>query len=328
MSSRVAEEDRVLNVFALSNRATKQTDLQIHNISKENLQIGVSREQYIKEHKAEYIKEHGLPSNYKLTQHDKGQIAKLHDWGEYHKFKSCATGFAHYCRAEFGVKDIHDIKPEMASSFAVALGDLEYAKNTVVGYLTQVEKLGAFIGVDFHSNIQAFKKSADFKSLEEKDTKTRAFENPRAVIDALSSINSRADIAEKTTFSAHLAERYGLRISDCCHFRCVGNFQIFYNSKNGMKTSKTLSPQDYARAQALAGTDGKYNLSVNTLKDCVSRACATLGIQGSMHSFRHNFAQNAYSDLRAQGLTHKSACLVVSHEMNHSRAGITECYLR
>lgn len=324
--SRINEDLRVLEVFSLSNRASKRMDLQIHDISKAHLYIGEKKGEYIEKHKAEYMKEKGID---KLNAHDKGQIAQLHSWADYHKFKSCNMGFAHYVRNVYGVKNIVDFRPEFGRAFLSELADLGYSKNTVNGYITQMEKLGAFTGVNYHSAIKGYRRTEEYKSLEEKDTTTRAYENPQKIIEALSNIGAREITVDKAQFSASLSLNYGLRVSDACHFKLLANNQILYNSKNGMKTTKTLTPQDYVRAESLS-VNGKYNMSVNTLKDCWAKACRVAGVEpGGLHGLRHNFGQNLYNDLTVnKGLQHRAACLIVSHEMNHTRPGITETYLR
>ena len=310
MAERIDKQDQILQVFQISNRAAKQIDPQVHAISKENLLIGVDRSSFVKEQAATYKQQNFLPSDYKLTAHDRGQIAKLHDWDAYHKFKSAITGFSHYCRAEFNVKDITaDIKPSMVSSFLSELSDLGYSKNSVDGYISQIEKFGAFTNQDFHKETLAFKRSDEYKSLELKDTAPRAYAAPQRIINALGDLPSRevggVMISEKTQLAASLSLNYGLRVGDSCHFKLIGNNQIFYNSKNGMKTVKTLAPQDYARAQQLS-QNGRFDLSVNTIKDAWSRACKVAGVENNgIHGLRHNFCQNLYNDLRAKDLDHR-----------------------
>ena len=95
-----------------------------------------------------------------------------------------------------------------------------------------------------------------------------------------------------------------------------------------MKTTRVISPELHAKAASLA-VDGKFNLSVHTMKDCWSRACAVAGTENTgFHGLRHTFAQRLYTDLIGRGLSHGEACSIVSHEMNHSRSEITEVYLR
>lgn len=326
---RIDRENQILEVFRISNRAADRIDPQVHEIAKGALAIGIDRGEYVKAHADEYKQKNGLPADHKLTVHDKGQIAKIHSWVDYHRFSSCIKGFAHYCKAEFNIKTLSDITPSMVSSFCATLSDLGYSRNSVAGYLSQIDKLGALTGHNYYNAIKEYKRSDDYKTLVNKDTQTRAYKDPTRIIDSLSNIGANADTVSKTQFSTQLALNYGLRASDCCHFKCIGDNKIMYNSKNGMKTIKILSPADYARAQSLAGADGKYNLSVNTLKDCWSRACSAAGVENNgLHGLRHNFAQNLYNDLISRGLNHKQACLVVSHEMNHSRPEITETYLR
>lgn len=336
MSSRIDVESQIMQVYHISNRAADVLDPQIHAIAKEHLEIGVKKSEYIEKHADEYRAAHGIPQDKNLTMHDKGQISQLHSWDEYHKFKSCITGFSHYCCAEYGVKRdfIGDVRPDMVRSFLSDLADLGYPKNTVNGYITQIEKLGAFIGKDFHAEIKDYKRSDEYKTLENKDINTRAYEDPQSIINALRDINTGigrdgSATVDKVQYAAQMSLNYGLRAGDACHFKILPDNQILYNSKNGMKTIKTISAVDYNKALELAKGAGRVDLSVNTLKDCWSRACSAAGVENSgLHGLRHNFCQNLYNNLVAKGLNHKEACAICSKEMNHSRPEITETYLR
>lgn len=313
MAGRISKNSEIDAVFPISNRAAKSIDYQVYNVAKENLHIGLSK-------RAEYDKLK-RENNGKITPHGKGQNTGFHSWDTYHKYKSEFQTFAHYCRAEFGVKDIHDIKSSMAVSFCQELGNLKYAKNTVNSFCSAIEKFGSFLKIDFHADLQGYKKTEDYKALESKDTNTRAYSNPQNIIDTIGNA--------KAQFSAHLALCYGLRISDACHFRLDGD-KILFNSKNGMKTEKTLLPQDATRAADLVDGNGKYNLSTSTMKTCWVRACAANNVENTgFHGLRHTFCQNLHNDLTSnKELSHQEACLICSHEMNHSRPDITETYLR
>jgi len=216
----------------------------------------------------------------------------------------------------------------MAADFCQRLSDLGYSKNSVNGFVSSLEKFGAFLKKDFHEALKDFKHTAAYMSLEKKDVNTRAYADPTKIIDKLSDIKCQNGIAEKTTLAANISLFYGLRINDSCHFRVLDGNRIAYNSKNGMKTTRVISPELHAKAQALS-ENGKFNLSVHTMKDCWARACAAVNTENTgFHGLRHTFAQRLYTDLIGRGLSHNQACSIVSHEMNHSRAEITETYLR
>ncbi len=318
MANRVATE--IEDTFEISNRMTKRLDLETNNLAKANLRIGESRRDACNALKAD----HGG----KITAHARGQGTGFHSWETYRKYRDCFKTFAHYCNGVHGVKHIADIKPQMAVAFCEKLHDLGYSKNSVNGFVSSLEKFGSFLRIDFHEALKDFKHTASYKTLEVKDVNTRAYVAPDKIIDKLSDIKCQNGIAEKTTLAANLALHYGLRVNDCCHFRVLDGNRIVYNSKNGMKTTRVISPELHAKAASLA-VDGKFNLSVNTMKDCWARACKVSGAENTgFHGLRHTFAQRLYTDLIGRGLSHGEACSVVSHEMNHSRSEITEVYLR
>ena len=320
MSHRIDKENEINELFPISNRAARSIDLQVNSLAKEHLRIGTSK------HAAhERIKEE---NGGKLSAHDRGQGTEFHSWATYHKYRSDFKSFAHYCRSEYGIKKIHDIEPRMVSSFCRELVDIGYSKNSFCSFCSAIEKFGSFMKIDFHPALQEFKKSEDYRSLVAKDVDTRAYSNPETIIAAIKEISALDATVEKVSFSAHLSLIYGLRINDACHFRLSGN-RIAFNSKNGMKTIKELTPKDAEKAATLVDARGSYNISTNTASDVWSKACDKAGVENhSWHGLRHNFCQNEYNSLREKGLTHREACIVCSHEMNHSRPGITETYLR
>ncbi len=320
MAKRV--EESVMDVFEVSNNTAKKLDYQVDNIAKAHLQIGVGRGDYAKQQ----CEAQGIE---RPTSHDRGQNSQLHSWAEFHKFKSAITSLAHFGNSEFGLKRVTDISPKMVTAFLNTVADMGYSKNSVNGFITQIEKFASFYKMPLHEKaIVPFKQSDIYKNVGRKDTETRSYAHPEKVIEALGNIGSSEAIAEKMQFSASLALNYGLRINDACHFKIRPDGKILYNSKNGMRTIKVLSPSDYAKAQALS-EHGKYNLNVNTIKSAWGKACDQAGeSRTGLHGLRHNFAQNLYNELRNKGLSHKEASLVCSKELNHSRPEITEKYLR
>lgn len=318
--SRVNES--ILDIYEISNKATKRIDYQVDKIAKDHLAINTRKGEFAEKQ----CKAAGIENP---TMHDKGQHTLLHSWNEYHKFKSAIISVAHYYKVEFGLKRVTDISPKMITAFLNTVADRGYSKNSVNGFISQIEKLASFYKMPLHEkSVVPFKQSDAYKNLERKDTQTRAYANPECIINELGNVGSKKENVEKMQFSASLSLNYGLRINDACHFKILPENKILYNSKNGMKTVKVLSSTDHAKASALAD-GGKYNLSVNTLKAAWSKACVKANENKTgFHGLRHNFCQNLYSNLRDRGLSHVDACRICSKEMNHTRPGITETYLR
>lgn len=318
MATRVAQ--KIEDTFEISHRMEKRLDLETNDLAKANLHIGKSRREACNAFKAE--------NGGKISTHEKGQNTGFHSWGSFHKYRDCFKTFAHYCAAVYEVKHISDIKPHMSVAFCEKLHDLGYSKNSVNGFVSSIEKFGAFLKIDFHGALKEYKHTKAYKTLEVKDVNTRAYEMPQIIIDKLKDLKCQIGIAEKTTLSAQLALNYGLRINDACHFKVLDGNRIAFNSKNGMKTTRTISPEDHAKAASLA-ENGRFNLSVNTMKGCWSRACKAAGFENTgFHGLRHCYAQDTYTALIGRGLNHAEASSIVSHELNHSRPSITEVYLR
>lgn len=53
-----------------------------------------------------------------------------------------------------------------------------------------------------------------------------------------------------------------------------------------------------------------------------------LGWSHGAHGLRHSYAQNRMDELQQQGFLYQEALEIVSQEMGHFRASITEVYLR
>ena len=302
----------------LPQRWEKNMRYQVNQLIKDSgvMQIGVSRHNYVRAQAAEK----GIE---RPDEHQRGQLGGIHSWGTYHKFQSCNITFARFCRAEYGIKNIRQITPQMVSGFLERLSELNYSRNSVNGYITQLEKMASIMpqtAQGWHEAVKEFKSTDAYKGTERKDTSARAYENPRAIVEAIS--DPKAQVA------ASLCLDYGLRRGDACHFKLEGD-KLLCNSKNGMKTTHTLSPQDAAKIRPYLDEHGRFDMKDRTLSRRFEAACASLRVHcNGIHGLRHNYAQGRYAELRQEGKTTHAARLKVSEEMNHQRDGITRAYLR
>ncbi len=307
-------ETKIKDEIEISHRSEKDIAYQVGKIAMELNHCGESKRDEIKAAAAEAGK--------RLNAHERGQATGIHSWETHDKFQTDNKILAGWCRSEFGIKYIGQITPEMVGGFLTRLSELGYAKNTINGYCTQAEKLAAALGKgdSWHNAIKEYKSSGVYAGVEEKDTSHRAYDNPREIIAAIGN--------EKAQVAASLALNYGLRKSDCCHFR-LDEQKLLVNSKNGMKTTHFLNPAEATRIKPFLNEGGRFNLSQNTLDKAFRSACAKVGeVCNGLHGLRHNYAQGSYISHRASGMSHDASMLATAEEMNHSRPGITETYLR
>ncbi len=307
-------ETRITDEIEISKRSEKDIAFQVGKIAAEINHCGES--------KRDEIKAAAATAGHNLNAHEKGQSTGIHSWATHEKFQGNCKILAGWCRSEFGIKRLEQIEPRMVGAFCNRLAELGYARNTINGYITAAEKLGAALekGETWHTAIKEYKNGDSYKETEQKDQAARAYQSPREIIAAIDN--------PKVAVAAGIALNYGLRISDCCHFSLKNN-RLWCNSKNGMKTSHELRPEDSARIQPYLSESGRFDLSQNTADKAFRDACTASGEQcNGLHGLRHNYAQASYTAHRADGMSHEASLLATAKEMNHSRPEITETYLR
>lgn len=165
-------------------------------------------------------------------------------------------------------------------------------------------------------------------------SRIKAYENPAAVIREIANAPSRAhsDMNARAALVAEIQLRVGLRVDNARSFELLPNSKINITSKGGMPHPKFEIPRDlWSRAVNLNGGQlGQCELiNYKTYLDKLENACSRLKVDYySSHGFRHNFAQNRYSDLLSKGYSDARARAVVSTELFHERLDVVEIYLK
>lgn len=155
------------------------------------------------------------------------------------------------------------------------------------------------------------------------DQETRAFHDPWRVIAAMSDPRAR--------LAAEIQLATGLRSMNVTRLRLNNDGSLYVRSKAGFTVPIFKIPAKIsAELRELADSSGRVNLiSYKPYIAAIQAACAAVGERYSgSHSFRHNYAQSRYAELRGQGMSVDRAKLVVSEELFHHRLDIIDKYLR
>lgn len=263
--------------------------------------------------------------------HEINQRIGITSYASMTKFQSNAHTFGAFCYDRFGINDMRSIKPEMVAGFLLELCDRDYARSSVQGYASTLEKLAVVMDVyspaatprteTWHEAIQSCR--AEISDCVQKDTLTRAYENPQALIDCLSD--------PKMHLAAEMQLNYGLRVSDATKIdgrNLDGNVLTVENSKNGQDHKIELSPEDAQKIRDICGDEG-LGVKHTTYRSALHDAANATGQEWTgTHGLRHNYAQARVAELTESGTSFSRAVWIVSEEMGHHRPSITMTYLR
>ena len=179
------------------------------------------------------------------------------------KFQSQMHVIGAYCYKTFGVRYIAQIKPEHIQAFAKELIEREYARNTAQSYCSAIEKFAVVL--DKSLPIQGHTRTEEWHNAlidirrevsaecPAKDTDTRAYSNPDAIIDRLT------DPACKLVASLQL--NHGLRVADACNLRNVSADGVLISNS---KTDKKCRLSSHRRSKHYID-NSTIQLSVNLI---------------------------------------------------------------
>lgn len=315
-------ESRLDEEFELSNRQLHRLSDQLGKaISNSGInQIGQSRFEL----KAQF-------SENSSGSHDLNGKIGITSYASMDKFQSQMSMFGKFC-FNSGISNLNQIKPSNVSDFLNALCEHNYAKNTVQSYASAIEKFAVVMDRvnpiatprtdTWHAAVDGCRERIG--ECEMKDTESRAYSDPNALIGALES----PQMQMVATMQLH----YGLRIADATKVK-IGNVKdgvlLVDRSKNGQNLEVKLRPDDLIRMKELVAEYGTLHVKQDDYRDALKQACYDSGQEwNGTHGLRHNFAQNRLAELVGEGMDYHSARGAVSEELGHHRPEITDVYLR
>ena len=270
--------------------------------------------------------EHGA-----VGRHEIAAATGIHSSLTLSRYKSTWRDYLSFCRGEGGYgRDPRIYGPETVSDYMQHRIDGGCSENTLQSIGSALSKWAAMAdrayGGDRFSTwarpISAAR-ALGRQICPRLDQETRAFTNPWKVIGAITDPRAR--------LAATIQLTTGLRSMNVTRLQLNADGSLFIRSKAGYTVPHfSISPSISRELRALADPSGKVNLiAYKPYIAAIRAACAITGEKytGS-HSFRHNYAQRRYSELRAQGLSEDRAKMQVSEELFHHRLDVIDKYLR
>ena len=270
--------------------------------------------------------EHGAAGRHEIA-----AVTGIHSSLTLSRYKSVWRDYINYCRGEGGYgKDPRTYGPVTVADYMQHRIDAGCSANTLQSIGSALSKWAiacdkAYGGDRFATWARPISEARALGRTvcPRLDTETRAFRDPWRVISSIGDPRAR--------LAATIQLTTGLRSMNVTKLQLNQDGSLYIRSKAGFTVSHfAISPKISAELRKLADPSGKVNLiAYKPYIAAIRAACAITGEKytGS-HSFRHNYAQRRYSELRAQGLSEDRAKMQVSEELFHHRLDIIDKYLR
>lgn len=231
---------------------------------------------------------------------------KVHSFKSLENLRNDLTNLANYAKEEFQLRDIKEINIDIVKSW---IDSKNISYNTASNYFSELNK----VSDHFNFTREEIKElRADLKNdLPKTVLETRAYKNLEKI-----------ELNPKHQAAFELQRDHGLRVNASTHIdlnkQLHGN-TLTYREKGGKLSQKELSPNLVQKLRENA-VEGKYEINKRTYSRDFQKQIEKSGQKyNGTHGIRHSYAQK---------MMETNSKAEVSQEMGHSRAEITDTYLR
>lgn len=278
------------------------------------------------------------------TWSDLGKTLNIYSYNTAEGYKDVWHLFAKFIKAEFKVKDVEKITPEHVQAFLESRISSGIARATLQKEAAALAKFENALNLysskfstgnhyDFRKTIRATVKEA-LRDMPKADPH-RAYVMPDRMIKAI------AD--EKHRIAAQSQYIGGARIHEISLIKPEQLMGIIYDDLAGEKYGKIkirgkggkireliLRAATYSKIEAIIQAEGEFSIDKNQYRADLRQACHECGIKyNASHGLRWNFAQDRMEHLQSrQAKSYEESLRIVSKDLGHQRADITEHYLR
>lgn len=231
---------------------------------------------------------------------------KVHSFKSLENLRNDLTNLATYAKNEFQLQDIKEINIDIVSSW-IESKNIGYS--TASNYFSELNKVSDHF--NFTRNEIKDLRADLKKELPKTELETRAYKNLE-----------RLELKDKNQVAFELQRDYGLRVNAATHINLdkqLNGNTLTYREKGGKLSQKELNPTLAQKIKENA-VDGKYEVNKRTYSRDLQKKIEESGQKyNGTHGIRHSYAQK---------MMETNSKAEVSQEMGHSRAEITDAYLR
>ena len=231
---------------------------------------------------------------------------KVHSFKSLENLKNDLTNLATYAKNEFQLQDIKEINIDIVSSW---LESKNIGYSTASNYMSELNKVSDHF--NFTRNEVKDLRADLKKELPKAELETRAYKNLE-----------KLELKDKNQAAFELQRDYGLRVNASTHIdlnKQLNGNTLTYREKGGKLSQKELNPTLAQKIRENA-VEGKYEINKRTYSRDLQKKIEESGQKyNGTHGIRHSYAQK---------MLETNSKAEVSQEMGHSRAEITDTYLR
>ena len=268
----------------------------------------------------------------KANWHEIGQNTGIYSYSTADDYREIWISAFRYAKAHFGVKDIETITGEHLQGYLLAKIDLEVKHATFMQYAAALEKLAVAFNMyaEKHETGNEYNFSDDINVARKKAHKTlqrfdgvRSYENPEELIEMLTNPTYRLVASIQYIGGARMDEVYGI-MPDSIR----SDNRVTVKGKGGKIRDITIHPEDHKILSEILKRDGHFKFDKGKYLYHLKKASiASEQKHNASHGLRWNFAQNRMQEVQKEGRVYEQGLVIVSQEMGHERADITEHYL-
>jgi Phage integrase family. len=261
--------------------------------------------------------------------------------------EKCCT-FLKFCKEQFGLRYLEQIKPEYFTEFVKAGNDGNgYNKNTANSYKTALVKLQN--GYNLRNSGQCVWINEHYKAAVETGGIINRLQMPRQVHDEI--IKKAYKNKYETGLAFDIARNLGLRVSEITNLRIKdflfdknekllsvyiycskgGRHRIIYSRQlTGQQKQAVVKAYEYFRQtrdkdnRLFPNKSGSYQRAFERIRDSISGDYKHCGI----HSMRKEFAKDFYKRKTLNGKKNKDIKIELTQILGHNRLQILKHYLK
>ena len=262
----------------------------------------------------------------------------IYSVGTAQQYASTWTQLLEYAKENFGERHIENLTGEHVSAYLDYKNELGHDRQSLEREAAAIGKLEAALerwngktDYDLKSGVQSMREV--IREAPERVLDNRAYSDPQSIIKSLPADNiglagkilyeSGVRISEATNITASQVKSL---TTDTHTGKEIGQFS--YVGKGGKIGTASVSAFTFRELNAaIQNNGGKFEVKQSDLRSALQSAAGKEYEGRGAHGLRWNHAQERFRELQEHGISRDVSKSIVSQELNHERAEITEHYL-
>lgn len=264
---------------------------------------------------------------------------KIHSLKSKDQFMQVTKAILQHQKDHFKISpDIQNITAEHLKSFINHKIEKGLKYDSISTYMSQFHKLSIAVQKipDKRSNKVKEKQEPNYNLNDIKNiratTKQEAISNTHTNRSYINPSAIQAHLSDKSLISFRLQNEMGLRVAAATRINAKqlkDNNRLQFKNKGGKLQTVKLDKSLYNDLKnSIQKNSGHYIKYQEYLKDFKAAVKMSGQKYFGTHGLRYSYAQSKFNELQKQGMTSLQAKQKVSNDLGHTRADITEHYLK